>query len=135
MSHRPSQSRDMTDDEIWEWLQQEPASWNSILTWPGDLGSPLLYWTLARRFPIHRSIDRELQRLVQATRTLEPVTFRYFGGSDPGQDRSIHPTVVFEVAGFPGIFVSGWCRRTRWIRTFRFDRMRLQARPTDESRQ
>ncbi len=116
----------MNDDELWEWLHQDPASGNAFFTWPGELGSPLLYWTLSRRYPIHGSIDRELQQLVQATRTLEPVTFRYFGGSVPGQARSIHPTVVFEVAGFPGIFVSGWCRRDRWIRTFRFDRMRLQ---------
>lgn len=120
----------MTDEEVCDWLA--PGSWPGTDSFlghpvPGELGSPLLEWTLAPRVAIHRSIDPTLTRLLEASRSLSLVEFSYLGGTRPGSRRRVQPSLVFEVSGFPGIFVTGWCRRVRWIRTFRFDRMQLSS--------
>jgi len=127
MSYPGSYCGRVTDTQVWQWLMQDNSEAKEFLwrPFPGELGSSLLDWTLARRIPVKGSIDTQLQLILRASHSLDSVRFHYLGGSRPGDHRQIHPSLVFEVAGFPGIFVTGWCRRTRWIRTFRFDRMRL----------
>ncbi len=120
----------MTDEEVCDWLVTGVLpGMGSLFGHPvaGELGSPLLEWTFARRVAIRRSIDPALARLVEASRNLSVVEFSYLGGTRPGSRRWVQPSVIFEVIGFPGIFVTGWCREIHWIRTFRFDRMQLSS--------
>ncbi len=77
------------------------------------------------RFPVVESDDPTERLLIRALRLGEPVDFVYYGGSEPGGRRQVHPVMLFRVAEYPGTYLTGFCERRKATRTFRVDRMRL----------
>jgi len=91
----------------------------------GELGSRHLEWQVAPKVPIMSSDDHAIQRLVTAANALSKVEFFYFGGSEPGQRRCVTLSLVFRVAGFPGLYAAGYCHLRHQERVFHVERMVL----------
>ena len=53
------------------------------------------------------------------------MTFTYYGGSEPGIVRDVHPVMLYRVKGYPGGYFTAYCQVRQEIRTFRLDRVQL----------
>jgi hypothetical protein len=87
----------------------------------------LAEWQSAHRIPITDSTDNPERRVLRAMRTGEALSIVYYGGTDPGEVRSIRPALLYRVEGFSGVYLTGYCDKRHDIRTFRMDRVRLAA--------
>lgn len=85
----------------------------------------LLKWQAGARYPVVNSDDPTERQLIRALRLGEPVDFVYYGGSEPGERRQVHPVMLFRVAEYPGTYLTGFCERRKAVRTFRVDRIRM----------
>ena len=55
----------------------------------------------------------------------EPVTFTYYGDSEPGIVRDVHPVMLYRVEGYTGAYFTAYYQVRQEIRTFRLDRVQL----------
>lgn len=85
--------------------------------------SSLARWRRSPRQPIVDSTDPRQRRLLDAIQEGQPLRFRYQGGTFPGTARTISPGLLFTVAGFANVYVSGHCHTRRAERTFAIDGM------------
>ncbi len=83
----------------------------------------LAAWQRAPREPLFYSDEPHLWRVLAACWQQEPLTFDYWGGTEPGARRTVVPRSVFTVPGYGGIWCEAWCTRRNALRTFRLDRM------------
>ena len=86
--------------------------------WLGD-------WRQVHRVPVFESVHPTAQRLILAALRHEMLTFRYWGGSTPGADRSVSLGLVFQAGGYGPLYVIGYCHLRREERVFRVDRLEL----------
>jgi predicted DNA-binding transcriptional regulator YafY len=82
-------------------------------------------WRSAFRLPLARPRTRTEQRVHDAIRDHQPLTFAYYGGSDAGHLRTVDPIILFRVEGFDGAYLIAYCRLRQEFRTFRVGRMSL----------
>lgn len=87
-------------------------------SWLGD-------WRQVGRVPVFESVHPTAQRLILAALCHEMLTFRYWGGSTPGADRSVSLGLVFQAGGYGPLYVTGYCHLRREERVFRVDRLEL----------
>lgn len=85
----------------------------------------LAEWQAAKRIPITDSTDNLERHVLRAMRTGEALPIAYFGGTDPGEVRSVRPALLYRVEGFSGVYLTGYCETRHATRTFRMDRIRL----------
>ena len=64
--------------------------------------------------------------LLAAIRSQTPLTFRYIGGSRPGDIRTARPKELFQVAGYPGCYLLADDLDLGDERVFRLDRIDWQ---------
>jgi hypothetical protein len=85
-------------------------------------------WQAALRSPILDSQDSKERLFIRALRLNRPVDFIYHGGSQGGARRHVHPLALYRVQGHPAAYLAAYCRARQEIRTFRLDRVELEAR-------
>ncbi len=87
--------------------------------------NPLEKWKLLPRFPIGKSNAPTIQKLLEAARSGERITFLYEGGSTPGTIRIATVECVFRHEDSPHIYISTYCHLRGSHRMFRADRLRM----------
>ncbi len=92
---------------------------------PQRHGPWLADWRQIHRVPVFESVHPTAQRLILAALRHEMLTFRYWGGSTPGADRSVSLGLVFQAGGYGPLYVTGYCHLRREERVFRVDRLEL----------
>ncbi len=119
------------DDEIITLVDPDPHTIPGLITpWEGDPDT-LARWRRAPRRLILENFDALSAHLLLAIKRGEPVEVVYEGGSLPFGRRTISPGALFEVEGFPGHYVSGYCHTRHAERTFLLSRLRLADLPDD----
>lgn len=83
-------------------------------------------WLRAPRLLVLESDDPVIRELLAAARAGHETRIKYYGGSLPGGPRSITPGCVFQVEGFNGVYLSGYCHRKKRERVFRVDLIELR---------
>ena len=73
-------------------------------------------------------LTEEQQTILAAIRNQTPLTFRYIGGSRPGDIRTVRPKELFQVAGYPGCYMLAEDLDLDEERIFRLDRIDLLCR-------
>ena len=87
----------------------------------------LAEWQAAPRLPIVKSDDPTERFFLSALRLKQPVSFTYYGGSEPGNIRDVHPVLLFRVDGYRSAYLTAYCQSRHEIRSFRLDRVLLPA--------
>jgi predicted DNA-binding transcriptional regulator YafY len=82
-------------------------------------------WREVKRVPVFVSVHPTAQRLIVAAGQQEMLTLRYWGGSTPGAERKVSPTLVFQVGGYGPLYLCGYCHVRRAERVFRVERVEL----------
>jgi hypothetical protein len=82
-------------------------------------------WLSAMRMPILDSEDPKERFFIRALRLNQPVDFAYFGGTQFGRVRHVHPVMMYRVGGYSEVYFTGYCEARQEIRTFRLDRIKL----------
>lgn len=85
----------------------------------------LARWLRAPRRLILESDQALTRELILAVRAGSELRIIYYGGSLPGTVRRITPGSLFEVEGFGGIYMAGYCHRRKQERVFRLDLVEL----------
>lgn len=93
---------------------------------PRRAGPWLADWRQAQRVPVFESVHPTAQRLILAAMRHEMVVLRYWGGSNPGQERCISPAQVFQLNGSGPLYLSAYCHLRRAERVFNVGRVELQ---------
>lgn len=124
------------------------AALAALTTWPGKLlgfqsktsSSParpvppgntwrtglwLADWREVKRVPVFVSVHPTAQRLIVAAGRQEMLPLRYWGGSTPGAERKVSPTLVFQIGGYGPLYLCGYCHVRRAERVFRVERVEL----------
>ena len=99
-----------------------------IAPWAGD-PETLGRWRRAPRRLVLESFDETSSQLLHAIRIGSSVDILYDGGSLQCERRTIAPGALFEVEGFSGYYVSGYCHTRRAERTFLLSRLHLAELP------
>jgi hypothetical protein len=81
-------------------------------------------WRRAQRQPVWESHDPRAVAALAAMHRGESMRFSYCGGT-LGEPREVSPGLVFTVAGYPGLYITGYCHTQRAERTFLVERMEL----------
>jgi len=82
-------------------------------------------WLNEPRNPVGSSGDPVTARLLQAVSLSETLPIRYFGGSEPGQERRIKPLEVFERADM--MYVEAYCEARNETRCFKICRIEIEG--------
>ena len=85
-------------------------------------------WRESKRVNITSSRDPLVNSLLDACRNGSEVNITYFGGTTPGESRTICPVRVFRVRGYDSIYVEAFCKTRGENRTFRLDRINQENR-------
>ena len=83
----------------------------------------LAQWQAALRISVHQSDDPIERFFLHALRLNQPVSFTYWGGSEPGTIRDVRPVFLFRVDGYRSAYMTAYCHTRQEIRTFRLDRV------------
>ena len=91
---------------------------------------PLDRWSTSQRVAVTADfpLTEEQQTILAAIRNQTPLTFRYIGGSRPGDIRTVRPKELFQVAGYPGCYMLAEDLDLDEERIFRLDRINLLCR-------
>lgn len=90
-----------------------------------DAASP---WAAEDRQPVLLSDESPLAEFILAMLQKRPIQFVYWGGSAPGERRSVLVTEVFQIQQDGPVYAEGYCLRRRAERVFRLDRVELKGR-------
>jgi hypothetical protein len=96
----------------------------ALAPWEGE-PDLLARWRRAPRRLVLESAEPVAASLLAAIRAGETVEIIYDGGATPFTRRSVAPGALFEVEGFPGLYLSGYCHHRAAERTFLLSRLRL----------
>jgi predicted DNA-binding transcriptional regulator YafY len=109
------------------------GKFHSSATAHGDLE----HWRRAPRIPLvecpvastppdspRSGEDGVIRNILQAIDEGARVSFAYYGGTEPGERRTVSPASLFRVQDYVGaIYLAGYCHTRHENRTFRLDRM------------
>lgn len=89
---------------------------------------PLDRWNASQRVSLNADfpLTEEQQIILAAIRNQTALTFRYIGGSRPGDIRTARPKELFHVAGYPGCYMLANDLALDEGRVFRLDRIDWQ---------
>ncbi len=86
-------------------------------------------WRRASRQPVWESADPRAAAVLAGWRGGEAIRFLYVDQSNARTSRVVSPGLLFTVAGFSGLYLSGFCHLRGAERAFLLDRMRLPTEP------
>jgi len=112
----------------WLGIQSKPSSRPARPASPRAAGRTELWlgdWREIRRVQVFVSVHPTAQRLIVAAARQEMLSLRYWGGSTPGAERQVSPTLVFQVGGFGPLYLCGYCHVRRAERVFRVARVEI----------
>jgi very-short-patch-repair endonuclease len=89
-------------------------------------------WRGSNKTTVHDSDEPAFMTLKEALEEERFVNILYFGGSNPGQERSIKPLAFFQVGGYPDIYVRAFCSQRNEERTFRLDKISIKVNVSDD---
>ena len=86
---------------------------------------PLDRWSTAQRVPVNTDfpLTEKQKAILDAIRNQTELTFRYIGGSRPGDLRTARPKELFQVTGYPGYYLLADDLDLDEERVFRLDRI------------
>ncbi|MDD4060279.1 MAG: WYL domain-containing protein [Kiritimatiellae bacterium] len=89
---------------------------------------PLDRWSASQRVAVDANVPltAQQQTILAAIRNQTKLTFRYIGGSRPGDIRTARPKELFQVAGYPGCYLLAEDLDLGEERVFRLDRIAWQ---------
>jgi predicted DNA-binding transcriptional regulator YafY len=87
----------------------------------------LAEWQAANRIPIVDSDNLLERHILAAMRSQQSLTITYTGGASPGLKRRVRPALLYRVAGYTGVYLTGFCEVRGNIRTFRLDHVQLAS--------
>ncbi len=85
-------------------------------------------WNISQRVSVNTDgpLTEEQETILDAIRNQTTLTFRYIGGSRPGDIRTVRPKELFQVAGFSGCYILAVDLELDEERVFRLDRINWQ---------
>lgn len=109
--------------------QLEPSPAPSPYSLPPP--DPMNRWHASQRLPLGADapLTADQQTILAAIRDQATLTFRYIGGSRPGDIRTVRPKELFQIAGYPGCYLLADDLDLAAERVFRLDRIDWQPRP------
>jgi len=85
-------------------------------------------WRKSERINITSSRNSLINSLLDACRNGSEVNITYYGGSTPGESRTICPATVFRKRGYDAIYVEAFCKKRGENRIFRVDQINQDNR-------
>lgn len=78
------------------------------------------------RVPVLQSDESPIAEFVLAMLQKRPIQFVYWGGSAPGERRSVLVTELFQIQQRGPVYAEGYCMQRKAERVFRLDRVELK---------
>ncbi len=83
-------------------------------------------WKNAKQTLVRSSRDPHIKQLLEASENGEFVEITYYGGSTPGETRSIMPIRLFTVKGYgKSVYIEAFCEQRQENRVFHMDRLEI----------
>ena len=97
----------------------------SKAAWP-HLDPWLWKWLRASRTPVLDTLDPVVEFMIGAVLNQQPIEFKYWGGSEPGQLRRVTPSLVFQIEGRGPMYLAGYCHARQQQRIFQVEKMEFE---------